>query len=78
MSGLTVVDDQTFEVTLSGPFAQYPVTVGYTAFYPLPEAFFENPEAAGVTPIGNGPYQAEEFLKNPVYSRDYPPCKHCQ
>ncbi len=22
-------------------------------------------------------YQAEEFLKNPVYSRDYPPCKHC-
>jgi branched-chain amino acid transport system substrate-binding protein len=24
-----------------------------------------------------GPYKAEEFLKNPVYSRDYPPCKHC-
>ena len=22
-------------------------------------------------------YNAEEFLKNPVYSRDYPPCKHC-
>jgi branched-chain amino acid transport system substrate-binding protein len=24
-----------------------------------------------------GPYRAEEFLKNPVYSRDYPPCKSC-
>jgi branched-chain amino acid transport system substrate-binding protein len=24
-----------------------------------------------------GPYKAEDFLKNPVYSRDYPPCKHC-
>jgi branched-chain amino acid transport system substrate-binding protein len=20
----------------------------------------------------------EEYLKNPVYTRDYPPCKHCQ
>jgi branched-chain amino acid transport system substrate-binding protein len=24
-----------------------------------------------------GTYKAEEFLKQPVYSRDYPPCKHC-
>jgi len=24
-----------------------------------------------------GPYQPAEYLKNPVYSRDYPPCKHC-
>src|SRR5947209_7108649 len=23
-------------------------------------------------------YKPEEFLKNPAYSRDYPPCKHCQ
>ncbi len=22
-------------------------------------------------------YRPEEFLKNPVYSRDYPPCRHC-
>jgi branched-chain amino acid transport system substrate-binding protein len=22
-------------------------------------------------------YKAEEFLKNPVHSRDYPPCRHC-
>ncbi len=24
-----------------------------------------------------GPYRAEDFLKNPVYSRDWPPCKAC-
>jgi branched-chain amino acid transport system substrate-binding protein len=23
-------------------------------------------------------YKPDEFLKNPVYSRDFPPCKHCQ
>jgi oligopeptide transport system substrate-binding protein len=60
MSGLTAVDEQTIEVTLTAPFAQYPVTVGYNAFFPLPESFFEDPEAAAQdTPIGNGPFQAE-------------------
>src|SRR5688572_29696474 len=55
MSGLEVVSDTEFTVTLSKPFAQYPVTVGYNAFHPLPESFFEDPEAAGTMPIGNGP-----------------------
>ncbi|MGY1914505.1 peptide ABC transporter substrate-binding protein [Blastococcus sp. SYSU DS0973] len=63
MSGLEVIDDQTFEVTLSAPFAQFPTTVGYNAFHPLPESFFEDPEAAGTSPIGNGPFQADgEFV----------------
>jgi branched-chain amino acid transport system substrate-binding protein len=22
-------------------------------------------------------YSPEEFLKQPVYSRDFPPCRHC-
>ena len=60
MSGLEVVDDKTFNVTLSAPFAQFPVTVGYNAFYPLPESFFEDPEAAGKHPVGNGPFKADE------------------
>ena len=59
MSGLQVVDDRTFTVTLAAPFAQFPVTVGYSAFYPLPDSFFEDPEAAGRQPVGNGPFQAE-------------------
>jgi oligopeptide transport system substrate-binding protein len=45
---------------LGAPFAQWPVTVGYSAFYPLPESFFEDPEAAGEQPVGNGPFQADE------------------
>ena len=64
MSGLQVVDDQTFTVTLASPFAQFPVTVGYSAFYPLPESFFEDPEGFGAQPVGNGPLQAtEEFVQ---------------
>lgn len=60
MSGLQVLDERTFTVTLSAPFAQYPITLGYNAFFPLPESYFEDPEAAGRQPIGNGPFQAEE------------------
>src|SRR5919107_5542118 len=52
MSGLEVVSDTEFTVTLATPFAQFPVTVGYNAFFPLPESFFEDPEAAGFKPIG--------------------------
>jgi oligopeptide transport system substrate-binding protein len=66
MSGLDVVDDQTFTVTLSAPFAQWPVTVGYSAFYPLPKSFFDDPDAAGKQPVGNGPFQAEEPFESGV------------
>ena len=63
MSGLRVIDDQTFEVTLKEPFRQFPLTTGYMAFAPLPKAFFEDPEAFGRQPIGNGPFQADgEFV----------------
>jgi oligopeptide transport system substrate-binding protein len=63
LSGLTVVDDETFTVTLSAPFAQFPVTLGYNPFFPLPESFFEDPEAFGLRPVGNGPFRAAgEFV----------------
>jgi len=63
MSGLAVVDDTSFTITLSSPFAQWPAVVGYNPFYPLPQAFFDDPEAFGTKPIGNGPFQAEtEFV----------------
>jgi ABC-type oligopeptide transport system substrate-binding subunit len=67
MSGLKKVDDKSFTVELTSPFRQYPLTVGYSAFYPLPEAFFADakaPETLGKKPIGNGPYKADgEFVK---------------
>ncbi len=57
MSGLEVVDDTTFTVELKAPFSQFPLTVGYTAFYPLPQAFEDDPDAYEQQPIGNGPFQ---------------------
>jgi oligopeptide transport system substrate-binding protein len=60
MSGLRIVDDLTFEVELTAPYAQWPTTVGYTAFFPLPQAFFDDPEAFGKQPIGNGPFKADD------------------
>ncbi|WP_298989946.1 ABC transporter substrate-binding protein [uncultured Pseudokineococcus sp.] len=65
MSGLEVVDDQTFTVTLTSPFAQFPLTLGYTAFYPMSQAFLDAPEGmATETPIGNGPFMAEAPLSD--------------
>jgi ABC-type transport system substrate-binding protein len=59
LSGLAVVDDTTFTVQLSTPFALFPAVVGYDAFNPLPDVFFEDSEAFGTRPVGNGPFQAE-------------------
>jgi oligopeptide transport system substrate-binding protein len=55
MSGLKVIDDWNFEVTLSAPTAVFPTKLGYSTFMPLPDSFFQNPEAFGKKPIGNGP-----------------------
>lgn len=61
MSGLTVIDDLTFEVTLTAPFADFPKVISYTAFYPLPDAAFTEPGVVDPeyqeAPIGNGPFQ---------------------
>ena len=59
LSGLKTVDETTFEVTLKEPFRQFPLTTGYMAFAPLPEAFFADPAAFGKKPIGNGPFKAD-------------------
>ena len=60
LTGLEVVDDQTFTVALSSPKADFPLRLGYSAYYPLPEAAFEDMDAFGENPIGNGPYKLEE------------------
>ena len=59
MKGLKVVDDLTFEVTLSTPSSVFPVMVGYTAFSPLPKSFFDDPEAFGDKPVGNGAFKLD-------------------
>jgi oligopeptide transport system substrate-binding protein len=57
MSGLRVIDDRTFEVTLTEPFSVFPTQLGYDTFSPLPESFFADPAAFEANPIGNGPFR---------------------
>jgi len=59
MSGLKVIDDTTLEVTLTAPFSQYPLTVGYTAFYPMAEECLADTKACEETPIGTGPFMMD-------------------
>ena len=57
LPGLKVVDDTTFTVTLNKAASDFPLRLGYSAFYPLPDVAFEDIEAFGQNPIGNGPYK---------------------
>lgn len=57
MSGLEVVDDYTFTITLKQAASDFPLRLGYSAFYPLPDVAFDDIEAFGQNPIGNGPYK---------------------
>ncbi|MCC9310251.1 ABC transporter substrate-binding protein [Kitasatospora sp. RB6PN24] len=76
MSGLKVVDDNTFTVALTQKFSTWPATLGYSAYYPLPASFFSNHAAYLNKPIGNGPYMIQSYTRsqqmqlvpNPDYS----------
>jgi oligopeptide transport system substrate-binding protein len=59
LTGLKVVDDSTFTVELAAPEADWPLRLGYSAYSPLPKAAFEDMEAFGENPIGNGPYMLD-------------------
>lgn len=66
LSGLKVIDEQTFEVTLAAPTAVFPTKLGYSAFMPLPDVFFTmKPEEFGKNkPIGNGPVKFVSWEDN--------------
>ncbi|MBR8741636.1 ABC transporter substrate-binding protein [Nocardiopsis sp. MG754419] len=57
LSGLVVIDEHTFVVTLKEPFAEFPVTLGCSAFFPLPRVFFEDRAAFEAHPVGNGAFR---------------------
>ena len=60
MSGLKAVDDQTFEVTLSGPFSQFGQQMSYApAFAPVAQECIDDIKACNESPIGTGPYQMD-------------------
>jgi oligopeptide transport system substrate-binding protein len=63
MSGLKLVDNLTFTVTLTQKFSQWPDSLGYKAFAPLPKSFFTNHAAWLAKPVGNGPYEIQSYTK---------------
>ena len=78
LTGLTKVSDTEFKVKLSAAQSDFPLRLGFSGFYPLPKAFFDDPKAFGENPIGNGPYMLAEkgawkhnvdikLVKNPDY-----------
>ena len=81
---ITVESDTEMTVNLSAPEADWPLRLGYSAFSPLPESFYEDPEAFGENPVGNGPYmldgegawthnQGIELVTNPDYDGNRKP-----
>ncbi|QDB78364.1 ABC transporter substrate-binding protein [Georgenia wutianyii] len=83
LTGLEVVDDLTFTVALTQPEFDFPLRLGYAAYYPLPESAFEDMEAFGESPVGNGPYMLAgpdawehnvqiELVPNEEYAGDVP------
>lgn len=64
MSGLKVIDDTTFEATLGSANAQWPLTLGYQTFNPIPKACIDDPEGCARKPIGNGPYKFVSWQNN--------------
>jgi oligopeptide transport system substrate-binding protein len=59
LSGLKVVDDTTFTVKLKQPESDFPLRLGYSAFFPVPAAAWDDIAAFGENPIGNGPYMLD-------------------
>lgn len=80
LSGLQVVDDKTFTVKLNQSDSVFPTKLGYIAFAPLPESFYDDPDAFGENPVGNGPYKFDgwdhdseiRLVKNPDYKGNTP------
>ncbi|MEV0299807.1 peptide ABC transporter substrate-binding protein [Streptomyces prasinus] len=61
MSGLKVVDEQTFTIELTERVPYFNYKLGYSTFAPMPKVFFDDPKAFGQKPVGNGPYEFEKW-----------------
>ncbi|MFE0325730.1 ABC transporter substrate-binding protein [Streptomyces sp. NPDC058960] len=64
MSGLKAIGDDTVQVTLDGAFSAFPSQLSFTAFVPVPKAFFKDPKGFGEAPIGNGPFMMKGKVKH--------------
>ena len=61
VSGLEIVDESTFTITLKEPESDFNLRLGYSAYMPVPEAAYDADGKItteyGDAPIGNGPYK---------------------
>ncbi len=57
LTGLEVQDDTHFTIKLKRPEADFPLRLGYSAYYPLPQSTLDDMDKGGEHPIGNGPYK---------------------
>jgi peptide/nickel transport system substrate-binding protein/oligopeptide transport system substrate-binding protein len=63
LSGLKVTGPRTFTVKLNQKFSTFPDTLGYPAYAPLPRAFFDDHDGWLKKPVGNGPYQVQNYAR---------------
>ncbi|MRJ76787.1 ABC transporter substrate-binding protein [Aeromicrobium sp. SMF47] len=61
VSGLKVLDDTSFSITLKEPESDFPLRLGYSAYMPVPDSAYDESgkitKEYGDAPIGNGPYK---------------------
>jgi len=74
MPGVKAIDDQTLQVTLQYPFADWPYVVAHPALAPVPQKLVENGVPYNGTtvpydqmPVGNGPFKMSEPWKHDQY-----------
>ena len=74
-------NDHEFTVDLNKSDSVFAIKVGYSAFAPLPESFYDDTDAFGEAPVGNGPYKFQSWdhdneivlVKNPDYKGNRTP-----
>ncbi|QLL07146.1 peptide ABC transporter substrate-binding protein [Mycobacterium vicinigordonae] len=70
MSGLHVLGDLEFTVRLRAPTVDFVLSLGHSAFYPLPPSAFRDLSAFGQHPIGNGPYRLADSSDGPAWEHN--------
>lgn len=61
LSGLEVVDDSTFTLTMRRPYNDVPYLLSTLPFCPMPSTAFKDPTAYDRNPVGNGPYRLSKL-----------------
>lgn len=61
LTGLEVISDTEFKVTLDDASPEFPMLLSYSAFYPQTAEAIADRDTYGEAPIGNGPYLLEAW-----------------